>query len=322
MNRKKSFIMYTDYQKHINRLSDEEAGKLIKAVLMYTNSGEEPVLSPAADMAFSFIKEQIDRDCDKWEDTCRKRSEAGKLGGRPRKQTQDTDANAVTSAIDKEAKKANGFSEKQTIAKKAENVDVSVSENENKNDNAIVIGSGSEYVSESENKNDYVLDSDIDFAAKSALTLRRLNSYVDRLDNSVLSDAEEIYTPDNCTTDTNNNNNINNIYSNTDTDKTTTTNNNNINSIFSDNDYSDNTCSSGDINNIYDYYNMIEMEKKSRPKKYEVIEFARENGAPDLAEKFYNYYNIREWKTKGGDKITNWKEAFLRWKEREKPFMG
>lgn len=27
MNRKKSFIMYTDYQKHINRLSDEEAGK-------------------------------------------------------------------------------------------------------------------------------------------------------------------------------------------------------------------------------------------------------------------------------------------------------
>lgn len=64
MNRKKSFIMYTNYQKHINRLSDEEAGKLIKAVLMYTNS-EEPVLSPAADMAFSFIKEQIDRDCDK-----------------------------------------------------------------------------------------------------------------------------------------------------------------------------------------------------------------------------------------------------------------
>ncbi len=33
MKNKKSFIMYTDYQKHINRLSDEEAGRLIKAVL-------------------------------------------------------------------------------------------------------------------------------------------------------------------------------------------------------------------------------------------------------------------------------------------------
>lgn len=318
--------MYTDYQKHINRLSDEEAGKLIKAVLMYTNSGEETVLSPAADMAFSFIKEQIDRDCDKWEDTCRKRSEAGKLGGRPKKQNQDSDANAVISDIDKEAKKANGFSEKQTISKKAENVidnnnvNVIVNEyaSENKNDDVIISGSG--YVSES--KNDYVIDSDINFAAKSAMTLQRLNSYVDGLD-SVLLDAEEIYTPDTCTTDTTINN-INNIYSNTDTDKTinTTTNNNNVNSFFSDNDYLDNTFSSGDINNIYDYYNMMEMEKKSIPKRYEVLEFARENGASDLADKFYNYYNIRKWKTKGGDKITNWKEAFLRWKEREKPFMG
>ena len=49
MKNKKSFIMYTDYQKHINRLSDEEAGRLIKAVLEYTNTSIEPELSPAAD---------------------------------------------------------------------------------------------------------------------------------------------------------------------------------------------------------------------------------------------------------------------------------
>ena len=77
---KKSFVMYADYQKHIARLPDEDAGQLIKAILAYVNNGDEVLLSPAADMAFSFMKDRIDRDCEKWEKTCKKRSEAGKKG--------------------------------------------------------------------------------------------------------------------------------------------------------------------------------------------------------------------------------------------------
>ena len=53
---------------------------------------------------------QMDKDIEKYNETCAKRSEAGKLGGRPKKQ--------------EEAKKANGFSEnqkKQGKAKKADN---------------------------------------------------------------------------------------------------------------------------------------------------------------------------------------------------------
>jgi len=107
MKNKKSFIMYTDYQKHINRLSDEEAGRLIKAVLEYTNTSIEPELSPAADMAFSFIKEQIDRDLEKWEETCQKRSEAGKLGGRPRtRKDPDLAPESNTEPKQSKAKKA------------------------------------------------------------------------------------------------------------------------------------------------------------------------------------------------------------------------
>ena len=78
---KKSFILYIDYRKHFSRLSDEEAGQLIKAVFDYAAGSEaEPILSPAADMAFSFIKDRIDIDAEKFKQTCRKRSEAGKKG--------------------------------------------------------------------------------------------------------------------------------------------------------------------------------------------------------------------------------------------------
>lgn len=77
---KKSFVMYADYEKHIARLSDEDAGELFKAIFTYVNTSEEVPLSPAADMAFSFMKERIDRDSEKWAATCQKRSEAGKKG--------------------------------------------------------------------------------------------------------------------------------------------------------------------------------------------------------------------------------------------------
>lgn len=62
---KKSFVMYADYQKHIARLSDGDAGKLMKAIFAYVNGSDEVQLSPAADMAFSFMKDRIDRDCEK-----------------------------------------------------------------------------------------------------------------------------------------------------------------------------------------------------------------------------------------------------------------
>ena len=119
---KKSFVMYADYQKHIARLSDEDAGKLIKAVLAYVNGGGEVSLSPASDMAFSFIKERIERDCEKWEVTCKKRSEAGKKGneirwGKHRKTSQSDNSDSKVS---------------QSVANIADN------DNDNDNDNDVL----------------------------------------------------------------------------------------------------------------------------------------------------------------------------------------
>ena len=85
---KKSFVMYADYQKHIARLSDGDAGKLMKAIFAYVNGSDEVQLSPAADMAFSCIKERIDHDTEKWNAICQKRSEAGKKSGESRRSKQ------------------------------------------------------------------------------------------------------------------------------------------------------------------------------------------------------------------------------------------
>ena len=86
-------------------MSMEQRGELFTAILCY--AAGEPVLDldAAADMAFSFIRERMDRDSAAYMEKVEKRREAGKLGGRPK-------ANGFSEKQNK-AKKANGFSEKQ-----------------------------------------------------------------------------------------------------------------------------------------------------------------------------------------------------------------
>ena len=75
MAKKKSFILYADYIKHIGKLTDEEAGRLFKAIFEYVNEGRLPDLDGMATMSFSFIANQLDNDLQKYEETCKKRSE-------------------------------------------------------------------------------------------------------------------------------------------------------------------------------------------------------------------------------------------------------
>jgi hypothetical protein len=97
--------MYTEYLKHIQKMDMEQRGKLFTAILCYAAGEEIPELDAAADMAFSFIQDRMDRDNAAYMEKCEKRREAGKLGGRPK--TNASDENQT------KAKKANGFSEKQ-----------------------------------------------------------------------------------------------------------------------------------------------------------------------------------------------------------------
>ncbi|MGN0614203.1 MAG: DUF6291 domain-containing protein [Porcipelethomonas sp.] len=92
MAQKKSFVLYTDNAEQFQILSDEQAGKLIKAIFAYSENNIVPDFADGMlTMAFSFIKGQIDRDSEKWEETRKKRAEAGRKGGR---QSQANQANA------------------------------------------------------------------------------------------------------------------------------------------------------------------------------------------------------------------------------------
>ena len=102
---KNSFVMYTEYLRHVQKMDMEQRGKLFTAILCYAAGEEIPELDAAADMAFSFIQDRMDRDNAAYMEKCEKRREAGKLGGRPK--TNASDENQT------KAKKANGFSEKQ-----------------------------------------------------------------------------------------------------------------------------------------------------------------------------------------------------------------
>lgn len=75
MDKKSSFLIYLDYNEQFKLLSDEELGKLIRVIMQYEKTGEEPSLDGVLKMAFSFIKTQLDRDREKYEKKCEKNKE-------------------------------------------------------------------------------------------------------------------------------------------------------------------------------------------------------------------------------------------------------
>lgn len=85
---KNSFLFYLDYEEHIELLTDEQIGQLIKAMIKYEKTGEVPELNGMLKMAFSFIKTQLDRDREKYNQRCEKNKENGTKGGRPKKKQE------------------------------------------------------------------------------------------------------------------------------------------------------------------------------------------------------------------------------------------
>lgn len=121
---KDSFILYTEQRAVIEKLSDEQAGKLIKAIYEYVETEQMPELDAMLDIVIIPFRQSLDRNKEKWEDVKEKRREAGKLGAEIKKQ--------------KKAKEANANFAKSEKAKQAVNVNDSVNVNVNENVNVVV----------------------------------------------------------------------------------------------------------------------------------------------------------------------------------------
>ena len=85
LNDKISFILYGSYEEQLNMLTDEQAGKLIKSVYTYVRTGEKQQSDPMVNLLLSVVCHQLDIDARKYAESKERRREAGKKGGRPRK---------------------------------------------------------------------------------------------------------------------------------------------------------------------------------------------------------------------------------------------
>lgn len=121
-DRKKSFVLYTDYLEHIGLLGMEQRGILFTAILSYVNGIALPGMDNAVSMAFSFIKSALDRDGEKYQAILEKRRLAGSIGGSVRARNQS---------------EANASFAKQTIANVADTDNDNEPDNETETANAI-----------------------------------------------------------------------------------------------------------------------------------------------------------------------------------------
>jgi len=92
---KKGFVLYCDILHTIQKLNDEQAGKLFKHILMYVNDFNPTCEDLITEIAFEPIKQSLKRDLVKWDEKIQKRSDAGKVGANKRWQTMANDSKRI-----------------------------------------------------------------------------------------------------------------------------------------------------------------------------------------------------------------------------------
>lgn len=104
---KKSFVAYLSWFDALEEYSDAEVGQLMRALARYAKTGEEPEFSDRGMRGnWKFMCSDVKRASEKWDETRKKRSNAGKRGmakrwGKPDDITKITNDNNVNDGITK-----------------------------------------------------------------------------------------------------------------------------------------------------------------------------------------------------------------------------
>lgn len=115
MQNRKSFIIHKDSLDILDKLSDEQAGKLFKAIKFFQKENSIPKLEFTLDLVFTPFLNQFLRDEENYKIICERRREAGAKGGKQ--------------------KLANASKCKQNIANLADSDSKSKNDSDSKNDN-------------------------------------------------------------------------------------------------------------------------------------------------------------------------------------------
>lgn len=127
---RESFILYTDSREMLDALTDEEAGLLFRAIFAYQSGDIESCNECMKDggrivmTAFTHFKRYLDNDAEKYEETARKRSEAGKIGNAKRWSKSQSIAKIANAkfATEKIANVADSDSDTDTDINKEKNI--------------------------------------------------------------------------------------------------------------------------------------------------------------------------------------------------------
>ena len=81
MKKPKGFFVYFHHANIVGMLSDVQAGRLIKALMAYGDTGEIADFPDDGmlNVTYTLFKDEIDRNFEKYNETCNNRSEAAKL---------------------------------------------------------------------------------------------------------------------------------------------------------------------------------------------------------------------------------------------------
>lgn len=93
--KKTFFIIHTDKSDAVSSLTDEQAGKLLKAMFAF-NLGNIPSFDdPVVQLAFAFFKAGFDADTERYERICARNQANGAKGGRPPKNDEPKKPNGL-----------------------------------------------------------------------------------------------------------------------------------------------------------------------------------------------------------------------------------
>lgn len=118
-----AFYIYHSYADALDGLTDAEVGRLLRALLQYSATGEVPDLRGNERFVFPLMRGQIDRDKAAYERKCQARAAAGKKGADARWQTMANDGNAINrmAKMAKEKEKEKEKKKENEKEKKKEN---------------------------------------------------------------------------------------------------------------------------------------------------------------------------------------------------------
>ncbi len=99
----KTFMVYKEWEEYLKMLTDEEAGRIFRALFAFAGRGEEADFSGSSAMLFAVMKNCLERDGKKWEDVCAAHSH--KKTKRADKSNETDETNAYDKDKDKDKEK-------------------------------------------------------------------------------------------------------------------------------------------------------------------------------------------------------------------------